>query len=193
MKPESDQSAAEQMLTVVRAWQSDPKRHYWNEIGAVAAVRLAKGNTPVAVAKLRQMAATALEDAASTLRNDDTGDGSARYRMGLADRLLQAAADLEDWSTPCQDCGGPGPLNRATLRCRICQRRRSRERTGEVAVGILALAIMGVVFVGPVVLAGVLAGWLTGGNDRAEIDTKLPTAPMHSPFSTVSRAWHTAR
>ena len=28
---------------------------------------------------------------------------------------------------------------------------------------------------------------------RTVIDIKLPTAPMRSPFSTVSRAWHTAR
>jgi len=130
-------------------------------------VRLAKGDAAAAAARLRRMAATALESAVGELR-DGTDNGGARHRMDVAGRFLQAAADLDEWSWPCVECGGQGPLSRTTLRCRTCQRERWRERIMGMTQGLVAMGILGVMSVGPLLLVGLVAGRLTGGDDRAE-------------------------
>ncbi len=99
---------------------------------------------------------------------DGTDNGGARHRMDVAGRFLQAAADLDEWSWPCVECGGQGPLSRTTLRCRTCQRERWRERIMGMTQGLVAMGILGVMSVGPLLLVGLVAGRLTGGDDRAE-------------------------
>ena len=65
----------------------------------------------------------------------------------------------------CQECWEPAPLAAETRCCQICERKAWMG----VFTGLLAGAILFVVFVGPVVATGILAGWLTDGNYAAEV------------------------
>ena len=64
----------------------------------------------------------------------------------------------------CQNCGGPGPLA-DTYHCRSCERDWWRGFLG----GLMAAVVLLLAFVGPVMVVGALASWVTGGNDAAEI------------------------
>lgn len=80
------------VLSIVREWQRDPKYYYWNDVPAVGAVRSAKGDLGVAIARLRESAARALESSAKHVRDGGTPD----LGTDVAKRLLLAAADLNN-------------------------------------------------------------------------------------------------